>query len=90
MVTPSWIAPAIVITLLVEPGSYTSVTGRFFSAEVAACAGSVSVAPSTVAMARMSPVCTSTTIAMPPSAFIERDTLQERLLGLPLQRRRRS
>jgi hypothetical protein len=29
--SPDSIAPAIVMTLFVEPGSYTSVTARFFS-----------------------------------------------------------
>ena len=48
---------------------------------------SVSVAPSTVAIASTSPVCTSTTIAVPPRAFIDVDALQQRLLGVPLQRR---
>ncbi len=37
--SPSWMAPDIVMTLFVDPGSYTSVTGRLFSVAGATCAG---------------------------------------------------
>ena len=56
------IAVAIVISLFVEPGSKRSVSGWFLSPRSAraACAGSPSLAPCTVAIASTSPVCTST------------------------------
>jgi hypothetical protein len=63
---PVSIAAATVTTLFVEPGSYTFVSGRFCSLADAGCAGSVSVAPSTLAIARMSPDCVSMTIAVAP------------------------
>ena len=44
------------------------------------------VAPSTDASASTSPVVTSTTAAMPPFALRRRHLVDERLLGLPLQR----
>ncbi len=75
--SPSWIAPDIVITLLVEPGSYTSVTVRLFAMPSATCAGSVSLAPSTTAIESTSPVCTSTITAVPPFAFIDGHALQQ-------------
>ena len=67
--SPASSAAAIVTTLFVEPGSNTSVRGRFWVPADDGFAAVNGVAPSTVAIARMSPVRTSARIAVPPFAL---------------------